>query len=438
MNKLKIGNWYYRMMGYAGNGSEWCCILRATGKKTAPNMFSMFGGNGKGMHELPVTEEYVALDERGREYIVSANDLSTNGHIGIGTLRPDEYNNHKCSIWREDARLLVEEGIYSEEEIAAEFPFAFKTYDEECEEDNRPSAPMTEKQIEILKAVKVANDAKEKREKEEKARKFAEAIEKARKRFSYIPFPKPKDGYLKNGEKSRNLRAVLAHEFPGVKFSVSTNTYSGGSSATVSYENGPSYSKVERLVDEFQTSRNEPMTDYWDYVPTATTQVCGGWSYTHVNRKVTDEKIKQYAEEYFAKKVGADKRYIESESYQLLKRTDIPNGAYVIEGIVYNDDIHAYEIIFKKPAPPTSPKGDGYQIKQDGSVVSVSLNSEKKGIEIRFVSIPSAEIREMLKGSGFRWSKVGKLWYNKDTEDNRKCAEFIAEEFNKEKEQGAA
>ena len=428
METLKIGNWYYRMMGYAGNSSEWCCILRATGEKTAPNMFSMFRSNGTGMQELPVTETYVALDERGREYIVSANDLSTNGHIGIGTLRPDEYNNHKCSIWREDARLLVEEGMYSEEEIAAEFPFAFKTFDEECEEDNRPSAPMTEKQIEILKAVKVANDAKDKREKEEKARKFAEAVENARKRFSYIPFPNQEGKYLKNGEKSRNLRAVLAHEFPGVKFRVSTETYSGGSSATVSYENGPAYSKVEKLVDEFQTSRNEPMTDYWDYVPTATTQVCGGWSYTHVSRKVTDEKIKQYAEGYFAEKAGADKRYIESESYQLLKRTDIPNGAYAIEGIEVDEGTCTYVMKIKEEKREVQSEKE----KADNGDM-VSENTEKKGVEIKFPSVPSEAIREELKSNGFRWSKFNKVWYHRATAETLEIAHKIAEMWKAER-----
>ena len=428
METLKIGNWYYRMMGYAGNSSEWCCILRATGEKTAPNMFSMFRSNGTGMLPLPVTETYVALDERGREYIVSANDLSTNGHIGLGTLRPDEYNNHKCSIWREDAHLLVEEGIYTEEEIAAEFPFAFKTYDEECEEDNRPTAPMTGKQIEILKAVKVANDAKDKREKEEKARKFAEAVENARKRFSYIPFPNQEGKYLKNGEKSRNLRAVLAHEFPGVKFRVSTETYSGGSSATVSYENGPAYYKVEKLVDEFQTSRNEPMTDYWDYVPTATTQVCGGWSYTHVSRKVTDDKIKQYVEKFFAERVGADKRYIESESYLLLNRTDIPTGAYAIEGIEIDEQTNTFVMKIKEEKREVQSE----KAKADKGDM-VSENTEKKGVEIKFPSVPSEAIRNELKNHGFRWSKFNKVWYNRATTESLEAAHKIAEMWKAEK-----
>ena len=164
--EIKIGDWFYRMMGYGGSESQWCCVIGKTEEKTGAHMFSLFGGKDGGMRPLPVSEVYIAIDERGVEHRISANDLKENGSIGIGSLKADEYG-HRATICREDARLLVETGAYTEEEIAAEFPYAFKTWEEE-EKDERPGAPMTAKQVEIYRAVKVANEEKQKRETEEK------------------------------------------------------------------------------------------------------------------------------------------------------------------------------------------------------------------------------------------------------------------------------
>ena len=50
--ELKIGDWYYRMMGYGGSDSQMCCIRRKTGEQTAAGMLSLF--NGTGVYHLAV------------------------------------------------------------------------------------------------------------------------------------------------------------------------------------------------------------------------------------------------------------------------------------------------------------------------------------------------------------------------------------------------
>ena len=42
-------------------------------------------------------------------------------------------------------------------------------------------------------------------------------------------------------------------------------------------------------------------------------------------------------------------------------------------------------------------------------------NIEKNGLEIYFESIPSEEIRDEMKGLGFRWHRAKKCWYAKET-----------------------
>ena len=44
------------------------------------------------------------------------------------------------------------------------------------------------------------------------------------------------------------------------------------------------------------------------------------------------------------------------------------------------------------------------------------LNDERNGIEIYFDSVPSEEIRMKLRESGWRWFKVKKCWYTKQSE----------------------
>ena len=49
-------------------------------------------------------------------------------------------------------------------------------------------------------------------------------------------------------------------------------------------------------------------------------------------------------------------------------------------------------------------------------MMTVTINNEKNGIEIRFESKPETNILEQLKTNGFRWSVKQKMWYAKITE----------------------
>ena len=426
--EIKIGDWFYRMMGYGGSESQWCCVISKTEEKTGANMFSLFGGKDGGMRPLPVSEVYIAIDERGDEHRISANDLKDNGSIGIGSLEADEYG-HRATICREDARLLVETGAYTEEEIAAEFPYAFKTWEEE-EKDERPGAPMTAKQVEIYRAVKVANEEKKRRETEEKNRKFHEAVEALRKRYSYIPCPKTDGKYLRTGEVSRNLRAVLKHEFPGVKFSVTSNSFSGGDSVRVKWVDGPTHAAVNRIVDAFQINRPDISGDYWDPVETATTAVCGGFSYTFANREYSEATSKFVTDFFYEKwpKSGYDSEWkreqdVHSEAHKVLAETDFPVGGYDIEGIEYDEEKCRYVLKVRAKAepiapPPSDPEPNG----KGGKGVEVKENTAKGGLEIYFPAIPSEEIRTMLKQYGWRFSRWNRCWYNRDTPTNRDFA----------------
>lgn len=60
-------------------------------------------------------------------------------------------------------------------------------------------------------------------------------------------------------------------------------------------------------------------------------------------------------------------------------------------------------------------------------MTTYKINQEKNGIEITFSEIPSATIRDTLKAAGWRWSKFGGFWYNKNTPENERTAQDLSD-----------
>lgn len=56
---------------------------------------------------------------------------------------------------------------------------------------------------------------------------------------------------------------------------------------------------------------------------------------------------------------------------------------------------------------------------------TMTINNELNGIEISFKSIPGADIRETMKNAGYRWHKIKKLWYAKQTAERLSLAQKI-------------
>ena len=61
-------------------------------------------------------------------------------------------------------------------------------------------------------------------------------------------------------------------------------------------------------------------------------------------------------------------------------------------------------------------------------------NKEKNGIELKFNDIPSVEIRTELKNNGFRWHRLKKVWYAKQTQKILDFVNILKAPKNKEVE----
>lgn len=71
--------------------------------------------------------------------------------------------------------------------------------------------------------------------------------------------------YLTCAETAKLVRAALKAEFPTVKFSVHSKTYSGGSSINVSWQDGPATKMVERIAKRFAGASFDGMIDLKSY-----------------------------------------------------------------------------------------------------------------------------------------------------------------------------
>jgi hypothetical protein len=67
--------------------------------------------------------------------------------------------------------------------------------------------------------------------------------------------------YLSCAETAKLIRAALKREFPGVKFSVKSKTYSGGASITVGWTDGPTTKAVDSVVQIYSGAGFDGMID---------------------------------------------------------------------------------------------------------------------------------------------------------------------------------
>lgn len=155
---------------------------------------------------------------------------------------------------------------------------------------------------ELARALETAAGNRERRDREAAEAKAKDAQERAALRkellaewpeltaFEPGDYPSPADA-------ARNLRKVLKREFPDVKFSVRSKSYSGGSSIDVGWTDGPALKPVKHEVNRFQGCDFDGMIDLQTYRNTVWGKVFGDVSYTGCRREVSQEHTIRVAAE---------------------------------------------------------------------------------------------------------------------------------------------
>lgn len=153
--------------------------------------------------------------------------------------------------------------------------------------------PYTEEELE--NAIKNAVIREQNRINHENELKLANEreIEELKKEYDFLT---QKYQGMKKREETNNVRKLLKKHFPNVKFSVRYDSFSGGDSITVSWNDGPLESVVNPVVKKFQDSHSDYSGDYWDYNPSNFNNLFGGFKYVSVSRGFNDETIKEYTD----------------------------------------------------------------------------------------------------------------------------------------------
>lgn len=238
---------------------------------------------------------------------------------------------------------------------------------------------------------------------------------------------------------SENLKTLLMQTFPGIVFSVRSDS----NSLNVSWENGPSDEEVRKLGDEFRSGSFNGMTDSFDFDNSAAgrawSEVMGSVRYVGYSRKV---EMLPILEALKADRQDWDEyghHSLQSVAYRLVSKSGflagaVPNGVARVPGVTAGQLEDFYTITYTTPEPV---QGAG-QAAPITSGVTVSRNVEKGGVEIRFPAKPDEATINRVKAHGFRWSRFSGCWWAKATADKLAFAYGLAGQEVPQDAQGAA
>jgi Large polyvalent protein associated domain 30/Large polyvalent protein associated domain 29 len=131
-------------------------------------------------------------------------------------------------------------------------------------EEGIANATEIKQALEAAEAKKRTNEAEQSRQSQERANKRATLPK-------LYPWLKTIQQQNSNGIKSShalgaaNLKTELTREFPGVKFSVKSESYSGGDAIRVHWDFGPTTDEVAKFTDKYSEGHFDGMTDSYDY-----------------------------------------------------------------------------------------------------------------------------------------------------------------------------
>ena len=92
-----------------------------------------------------------------------------------------------------------------------------------------------------------------------------------------------------------NIRKELKQIFPGIKFSVTSDSFSGGNSIRIGWTDGPLTDEVEKVVDKYEWGTFDSMTDCAGSIDSQFIDLYGGARFVSPSRSVSDEAYNKVA-----------------------------------------------------------------------------------------------------------------------------------------------
>lgn len=135
------------------------------------------------------------------------------------------------------------------------------------------------------------------------------------------------------------VRAALKTAFPGMKFSVRSETFSGGDAVRIGWTNGPSHEAVDAITDRFTSGTFNGMTDSFEYNrdrtgPTAMFVTCNRRISAELEAKVTADLRAMFASE--------PSEGFETLAYRILRKSDLRGGYAGLRSV---DGFPGFEVV---------------------------------------------------------------------------------------------
>ena len=203
-------------------------------------------------------------------------------------------------------------------------------------------------------------------------------------------------------ERAREIRKELKVKFPGVKFSVRSSKYSGGSSIDVSWTDFPTVEAVEEVTNKYKSVR------YDDYTGEI---LCGGNTFIFANNSWSDE-MEESIKENLISKYGVEfynKNIVDAWGERQYK-------------------VEAFEKLYNASLEAEDTKEISTDKKELFANDEVQILEVGKTTRIYFDGKPSEEIRNNIKKIGFRFYKNDGFYWGIYT--NKTTLEAIKEALN--------
>jgi len=167
------------------------------------------------------------------------------------------------------------------------------------------------------------------------------------------PWAKAHDGKMsEHSRASYNIKQELRKAFPGIKFSVRSDSFSMGNSVDVSWDLGPTTKDVDSILGKYSDGSFDGMTDMYNYDHSAegdaVSVVLGRAKYVHSHRSIPHELYLQVGQwlckAQDVKHEGQYTRYLYGQGdtedlqqhvYGLFQKSTFPAGAEIIG--IYRD-----------------------------------------------------------------------------------------------------
>ena len=134
------------------------------------------------------------------------------------------------------------------------------------------------------------------------------------------------------------IRKELKAEFPGIKFSVKSESYAGGNSVSIKWEDGVTTKEVDAVVNKYQYGSFNGMEDI--YENTNNRDDIPQVKYVMTERTISDETraiLMPHAEKFYNEYPDPGCHNVNNFLYRVFYQNAIPVGAKVT-GLAYNDE----------------------------------------------------------------------------------------------------